>query len=96
MATVSFTKDFAITKKETVERLEKVIITAKVTNFTSLRCFFYSMSIHIQIQKHPFAVRIQVLCQLFRLNVTLRKENPAYATGNNPKRYNKTIRRCHR
>jgi len=36
MATVSFTKDFAITKKETVERLEKGIITAKVTNSTSL------------------------------------------------------------
>ena len=29
MATVSFTKDFAITKRETVERLEKGIITAK-------------------------------------------------------------------
>ena len=29
MATVSFTKDFAITKKETVERLEKGILTAK-------------------------------------------------------------------
>lgn len=29
MATVSFTKDFAITKRETVERLEKGILTAK-------------------------------------------------------------------
>lgn len=35
MATVSFTKDFAITKKETVERLEKGILTSKPLNIDS-------------------------------------------------------------
>ena len=35
MATVSFTKDFAISKKETVERLEKSIHTIKPLNIDS-------------------------------------------------------------
>ena len=35
MATVSFTKNFAITKRETVERLEKGILTAKPLNIDS-------------------------------------------------------------
>ena len=35
MATVSFIKDFAITKKETVERLEKSILTTKPLNIDS-------------------------------------------------------------
>ncbi len=35
MATVSFTKDFAITKKETVERLEKSTLTTKPLNIDS-------------------------------------------------------------
>jgi hypothetical protein len=35
MATVSFTKDFAITKRETVERLEKSIYTTKPLNIDS-------------------------------------------------------------
>ena len=35
MATVSFTKDFAITKRETVERLEKSIQNDKPLNIDS-------------------------------------------------------------
>ncbi|HEY9059365.1 MULTISPECIES: hypothetical protein [Pseudobacteroides] len=35
MATVSFTKDFAITKKETVERLEKAVDTTKPLHIDS-------------------------------------------------------------
>jgi hypothetical protein len=35
MATVSFTKEFAITKRETVERLEKGIQTVKPLNIDS-------------------------------------------------------------
>ena len=35
MATVSFSKDFAITKRETVERLERGIQTIKPLNINS-------------------------------------------------------------
>lgn len=35
MATISFTKDFAITKRETVERLEKGIQNSKPLNIDS-------------------------------------------------------------
>ena len=35
MATVSFTKDFAITKRETVDRLEKAINNTKPLNIDS-------------------------------------------------------------
>lgn len=35
MATISFTKDFAITKRETVERLEKGIQNTKPLNIDS-------------------------------------------------------------
>ncbi|GEM_PF-2060685 len=35
MATVSFTKDFAITKRETVERLEKAVQTTKPLHIDS-------------------------------------------------------------
>ncbi|MDI3537429.1 MAG: hypothetical protein PWP30_1911 [Eubacteriaceae bacterium] len=36
MATISFTKDFAITKRETVERLEKGIQNIKPLNIDSV------------------------------------------------------------
>ena len=35
MATISFTNDFSITRKETVERLEKSIITTKPLTISS-------------------------------------------------------------
>ncbi|WP_157910348.1 hypothetical protein [Petroclostridium xylanilyticum] len=35
MATISFTKDFAVTKRETVERLEKGIQNTKPLNIDS-------------------------------------------------------------
>ena len=35
MATVSFTKDFAITKRETIDKLEKAVLDTKPLNIDS-------------------------------------------------------------